>query len=194
MDDLNLQSVFLLTSIAYIALSFEQIFFLRFAVLESESSPIFMMFFKCSSEALLTEVNGRWQNVCCKRVCVYTHRASGQNSGCSSLLPCRRNTVMSKEFTSEYGGAPRVISSHSNTPNDHWRKSVEISFLHHCFPFASNTCLFANESEIISQVSIGNGLKIWLTTSDLVVNLCVCRLSRAIHLTGSLTPLLLWTL
>lgn len=52
---------------------------------------------------------------------VHTHRLSGQNSGCSSLLPCSRNTVMSKEFTSEYGGAPRVISSHSNTPKDHCR-------------------------------------------------------------------------
>lgn len=59
----------------------------------------------------------------CAHVCSYS--ASGQNSGCNSLRPCRRNTVMSKEFTSEYGGAPRVISSQSKTPNDH---CVKIKF------------------------------------------------------------------
>ena len=31
---------------------------------------------------------------------------------------------MSKELTSEYGGAPRVISSHSNTPKDHCRRKM----------------------------------------------------------------------
>lgn len=79
----------------------------------------------------------------CTRLCVYclsvclsvscvctTHRASGQNSGCSSRLPCSRNTVMSKELTSEYGGAPRVISSHSNTPNDHWNIEHQLDQLH----------------------------------------------------------------
>lgn len=34
----------------------------------------------------------------------------------------------------------------------------------------------------------------YITTSDLVVNFCVCRLSKAIHFTGSLAPVLLWTL
>lgn len=53
------------------------------------------------------------------RECMCAYRASGQNSGCSSLRPWRRKIVMSKEFTSEYGGAPRVMSSQSNTPNDH---------------------------------------------------------------------------
>lgn len=73
-----------------------------------------------------------WLNSSCKYSAesVHTHRLSGQNSGCSSLLPCSRNTVMSKEFTSEYGGAPRVISSHSNTPKDHCgeRGCIKLSF------------------------------------------------------------------
>lgn len=131
----------------------------------------------------------------CVCACVCTYRASGQNSGCSSLLPCRRNTVMSKEFTSEYGGAPRVISSHSNTPNDHYRKNEKINFFCHHFPFTHTfselLTLYWKEGFPLQMDHRSYGV---LTTSDLVVNLCVCRLSRAIHLTGSLTPFLLWTL
>lgn len=45
--------------------------------------------------------NNEGPSVCHVGVCVCTYSASGQNSGCNSLRPCRRKIVMSKEFTSE---------------------------------------------------------------------------------------------
>ena len=49
-----------------------------------------------------------------------THSVSGQNGGWASRRPFLRNVTMSQLSTSGYGPTPRVISSHSTTPYDHW--------------------------------------------------------------------------
>lgn len=51
-----------------------------------------------------------------------------------------------------------------------------------------------NESTMRKCDTAQRGAEVHLTTSDLDVNFCVCRLSMAIHLTGSLAFLWSWML
>lgn len=139
MDDLNLSGSYLWLPMLMQLLHIHR----SPLLLSNDSDSRFMM-----SAALQDITHANWAIALCWRrwmiytcecksvwvyVCVHTYRASGQNSGCSSLLPCKRNTVMSKEFTSEYGGAPRVISSHSNTPNDHYGNKTRINTIQQTF-------------------------------------------------------------
>ena len=52
-----------------------------------------------------------------------TYNSDGAKSGLSILFPAMTYCLTSKLSMSGYGVHPRVISSHSNTPNDHYTKT-----------------------------------------------------------------------
>jgi len=53
-----------------------------------------------------------------------TYTTSGQYAGCARRLPVCTWVGICQFSTSEYGTAPRVISSQRSTPNDHYRRTV----------------------------------------------------------------------